>query len=115
MPRGSVPRDPLGDMSLIDQLFKRVAIDLGRATAPASDKGHIYILTLVDYATRYPGAVPLKNVDSETVAETLLDMYSRVCQKKFFFEFPKSGFLICGNYRENNIAIDFRLLLPLVA
>ena len=42
-------------------------------------------------------------------------MANRVCQKKFFFEFPKSGFLICGNYRENNIAIDFRLLLPLVA
>ena len=35
-------------------------------------------MTLVDYATRYPEAVPLKNIETETVAEALLDMYSRV-------------------------------------
>ena len=34
-------------------------------------------MTLVDYyATRYPEAVPLKNIETETVAEALLDMYS---------------------------------------
>ena len=32
----------------------------------------------MDYATRYPEAVPLKNIDTETVAEALLDLYSRV-------------------------------------
>ena len=32
----------------------------------------------MDYATRYPEAVPLKNIDTETVAEALLEMYSRV-------------------------------------
>ena len=76
--RGSVPRAPLGDMPLINQPFKRVTIDLVGPIAPASDKGHRYILTLVDYATRYPEAVPLKNIDTETVAEALLDMYNRV-------------------------------------
>ena len=76
--KGSVPRAPLGDMPLIDQPFKRVAIDLVGPIAPASDKGHRYILTLVDYATRYPEAVPLKKIDTETVAEALLDMYSRI-------------------------------------
>ena len=76
--RGSVPRAPLGDMPLINQPFKRVAIDLVGPIAPASDKGHIYILILVDYATRYPEAVPLKNIDTDTVAEALLDMYDRV-------------------------------------
>ena len=65
--RGSVPRAPLGDMQLIDQPFKRVAIDLVGPIAPASDKENRYILILVDYATRYPEAVPLKNIDTETV------------------------------------------------
>ena len=37
--RGSVRRAPLGDMPLIDQPFKRVAIDLAGPIAPASDKG----------------------------------------------------------------------------
>ena len=74
--RGSVPRAPLEDMLVIDQLLKRVAIDL---VGPIPmDKGHRYILTFVDYATRYPKAVPLKNIDTETVAEALLDIYSRV-------------------------------------
>ena len=36
------------------------------------------ILTLVDYATRYPEAIPLKSVSSETVAEALVNMYSRL-------------------------------------
>ena len=76
--RASVPRAVLEDMSLIDQLFKRVAIDLMGPVAPASDKEHSYILTLVDYATRYPKTVRLRNIDTETVAEALLDMHSRV-------------------------------------
>ena len=75
---GSAPRAPLGDMPLIDQPFKRVAIDIVGPIAPASNKRHRYILTLVDYATRYPEAVPLKNIHTETVAEALLDMCSRV-------------------------------------
>ena len=73
-----MPRAPLGDMPLIDQPFKRVAIDLVGPIAPASDTEHRYILTLVDYATRYPEAVPMKNIGAETIAEALLDMYSRV-------------------------------------
>ena len=76
--RGSVPRAPLGDMPLIDQPFKRVTIDVVGPIAPASDKEHRYILTLVDYATRYPEAGPLENINTETVAKALLDMYSRV-------------------------------------
>ena len=46
--------------------------------ALAKDKGHRYFLTLVDYATKYPEALPLKNIDMKMVAETLLNMYSRV-------------------------------------
>ena len=78
MPRGSVPRAPLGDIPLIDKPFKKVAIDLVGPIAPTSDKAHRYILTLMDYATRYPEAVPLKNIDTQTVAEALLNLYSRV-------------------------------------
>ena len=75
--KGSVPRVPLGDMPLINMPFKRVAVDLVGPISPASEKGHRYILTLVDYATRYPEAVPLKNIETETVVKALLDTYSR--------------------------------------
>ena len=65
-------------MPLIDKLFKRVAIDLVGPIGPPSEDGHRYILTLVNFATRYPEAVPLKNIDTETVAETLEDIFSRL-------------------------------------
>ena len=61
-------------MPLVDQPFKRVAVDLIGPIHPPSEKGHRYILTLVDYATRYPEAIPLKRVSSETVAEALVNM-----------------------------------------
>ena len=62
----------------MDLPFKCVAVDLIGPIMPASDKGHRYVLTLVDYAKRYPEAVPLKNIDTEIVAEAHLDLYSRV-------------------------------------
>ena len=74
----SVPRVPLGDMPLIDMSFRRVALDPVGPISPPSQNGHRYILTLVDYVTRYPKAVPLKNIETETVVEVLLDMYSRL-------------------------------------
>ena len=56
--KGSVPCVPLGDMPIIDMPFRRVAVDLVGPISPPSEKGHRYILTLVDYATRSPEAVP---------------------------------------------------------
>ena len=76
--KGSVPKVPLEKMPLIDKPFKRVAIDLVGPIGPPGEDGHRYILTLVDFATRYPEAVPLKNIDTETVAEALVDIFSRL-------------------------------------
>ena len=64
-------------MPLIDTQFKRVAIDIG-LIAPLSEAGHRYIVTLVNYATRYPEAVPLKKITTEAVAEVLFVISSRV-------------------------------------
>ena len=76
--RDSSRKVPLGSMPLIDTPFKREAVDIARPIAPPSEAGHRYVLTLVDYATRYPEAVPLKKITIEAVAEVLLDIYSRV-------------------------------------
>ena len=73
---GSVPKVPLEKMPLTDK--PRVAIDLVGPISPPSEEGHRYILTLVDFSTRYPEAVPLKNIDTETVAEALVDIFSRL-------------------------------------
>ena len=41
-----------------------------------------YILTLVDYATRYPEAVALPSIEMETVAEALVFSVELGYQKK---------------------------------
>ena len=76
--KGKVTKYPLQKMPLIDEPFKRVAVDIVGPIHPVTDKGNRYILTLVDYATRYPEAIPLKTIETERVAEALLDIFSRV-------------------------------------
>ena len=65
-------------MPLIDTPFQRVAVDIIGPITPRSKQGNRYILTLVDFATRYPEAKALPSIDTETVAEALLEIYSRV-------------------------------------
>ena len=81
--KGSVPKVPLEKMPLIDKPFKRVAIDLVGPIGPPSEDGHRYILTLLDFATRYPEAVPLKNIDTETVTEALGGVYMITARLSF--------------------------------
>ena len=76
--KGRIPKVPLQKMPLIDQPFKRVAVDLVGLISPPRGNGHQHILTLVDYATRYPEAIALKRIDTPTVAEALVDMFSRL-------------------------------------
>ena len=65
-------------MPLIDEPFHRVAVDLIEPLYPATDRGNRYVLTVVDYATHYPEAVALRNIDTKCVAEALVDIFSRV-------------------------------------
>ncbi|GFO01376.1 gypsy retrotransposon integrase-like protein 1 [Plakobranchus ocellatus] len=76
--KGTVPRVPLEKVPLIDTPFKRVAIDLVGPINTPSEAGHRFILTLVDYATRFAEAVPLRKITTESVAEVLIDIYSRL-------------------------------------
>ena len=57
--------------------FKRVAVDLIGSIHQPSKEGHRYILTLVDYATRYPEAIALKSITTKVVAEALVTIYNR--------------------------------------
>jgi len=78
VPRGSVTKVPLGRMPVMEEPFQRVAVDLIGPISPVSDKGNRYILTVVDYATRYPEAVALPKIETERVAEALLEVFCRV-------------------------------------
>ncbi|XP_077868511.1 uncharacterized protein LOC144359184 [Saccoglossus kowalevskii] len=72
IPKGRVTKVPLGHIPIIEEPFRRVAVEF------ATDRGHKYILVLVDFATHYPDAKVLKTIGTEVVAEALLGMYSRI-------------------------------------
>ena len=77
-PKGKVFPVPLSSMPLISTPFERVAVDLVGLLSPPSSQGHRYILTIIDVATGYPEAVPLKDILAISVAETLFAVFSRM-------------------------------------
>ena len=62
-------------MPLIDTPLKRIAVDIVGPIKPRSDKSR-YILTITDYATRYPEAVAFPSIETERVADALVEMFS---------------------------------------
>ena len=60
-----MPKVPLGEMPIIGTPFKRVAVDLIGPLVPISGKQNRYILTVVDFATRYPEAVARSKIETE--------------------------------------------------
>ena len=77
-PKGRNMKVPLDDLPTVDVPFKRIAIDIIGPISPVSDAGKQYILTIVDYATRYPEAVALSKIDTVSVAEAMMEIFSRV-------------------------------------
>lgn len=64
-PKGRLTKVPLGEMPVIEIPFDRIAVDLVGPLFPCSERGQRYILVMVNYAKRYPEAVPMKyNVHS---------------------------------------------------
>ena len=78
IPRGRVSKAPLQKMPVISVPFQRIGVDIVGPIIPLSSSGKRYILTVVDYATRYPEAVALSGISTEEVAEALCGIYSRV-------------------------------------
>ena len=69
--KGRIPSSPFQQMPLIEEPFKRVAIDSVGPFEPLSERGHRYILTVIDVASRFPEAVPFKRIDTPATAEAL--------------------------------------------
>ena len=64
-------------LSLIEKLFQRIAMDI-IGPLPRSNNGNKYILTICDYATRCPDAIPILNTEANTIAKELVSVFARV-------------------------------------
>ena len=75
-PKGRTMKAPLQTVPLISVPFTKCAIDL-IGPLPLTERKNSYILTMIDYGSRWVEAVPLKITTSTVVAEELLNMFSR--------------------------------------
>ena len=71
--RGKAPLIPL---PVITVPFSRLAFDVV-GPLPRTKSGYKYILTCMCYASKYPEAIPLKKVDAQSVAEAMVEVFSR--------------------------------------
>lgn len=66
---------PLVPISPIDTPVSRVVIDIV-GPLPQTATRYSYVLTIMDMATRYPEAVPLRNTSATTVVRELLQLFT---------------------------------------
>ena len=64
-------------LSLIEKLFQRIAMDIV-GPLPRSNNGNKYILTICDYATRFPDTIPILNTEANAIAKDLVSVFARV-------------------------------------
>ena len=62
---------------LVSKPFQRIAMNLV-GSLPRTQRGNCFILTIFDYATRYPEAIPLSNTEAVRIANELTDVFAKV-------------------------------------
>ncbi|CAM4693110.1 unnamed protein product [Lepidochelys kempii] len=69
---------PLQPLTIIEVPFQRVAVDILGPFLKNTPKGKQYILTFMDFATRWLEVVALSNIRAKSVCQALADIFARV-------------------------------------
>lgn len=65
------PKVPLVPLLIVGHPFSGIALDIA-GPFPRSREGYQFVLVIIDYATRFPKAVPLPSITAPKIAEDLL-------------------------------------------
>ena len=74
-PNQSVPRAPLCPIPVVGEPFDRIIVDCV-GPLPKTGSGNQFLLTIMCCATRYPEAVPLRNITAKTVTKALIKFFT---------------------------------------
>ena len=69
-------RAPQQQMPIIQNPWTRIAIDIV-GPLPRTKRGNRFILTVMDFSSRYPEAFPMRKVDAPSVCDNLIQLFSR--------------------------------------
>lgn len=70
-----IPPAPLFSIPVAHEPFEKIVVDCV-GPLPRTRKGNEYLLTVMDSATRYPEAFPLRNITTKTILKPLLNMFT---------------------------------------
>ena len=73
----TMKRAALHSLPIIRTPFERVAMDIF-GPLKRTKSGYKYLLVIMDYATKWPEAFPLRNVTTESVVECLIELTARL-------------------------------------
>lgn len=74
--RSTLRKAPMVERPVLTEPFEALAMDLV-GPLPKAKGGVRFVLTVIDLASRWPDAVPLKTVTARAVADGLIDIFSR--------------------------------------
>ena len=75
-PNQKVPRAPLQPIPVVGEPFHKIIVDCV-GPMPKTKKGHQYLLTIMCTTTRYPEAIPLRNLRSQGIVKALLSVFTK--------------------------------------
>lgn len=76
-PNQKIPTAPLEPIPAFDEPFNQVLIDCV-GPLPKTKTGNQYLLTIMCASTRFPEAIPLKNIQAATIVKHLIKFFTLV-------------------------------------
>jgi hypothetical protein len=76
-PNQNIPQAPLCPIPAFDEPFSRILIDCV-GLLPKTKSGNQYLLTIMCTSTRFPEAVPLRNIKAKTIIKALVNFFTLV-------------------------------------
>lgn len=74
---GTTAKAPIQSHYLSCTPWERLSLDILGPLPTTTKNGNRFVLCIVDVATRWPEAIALKNIDSESICEALFQIFSR--------------------------------------
>ncbi|XP_076055262.1 uncharacterized protein LOC143033653 [Oratosquilla oratoria] len=102
-PNQKIVEAPLHPIPVMEEPFKKVLIDCV-GPLPPSSKGNQYILTIMCMSTRFPEAIPLKNIKAQNIIREMLKYFTMVGFPKNIQSDQGSNFL-SNKFRETLVTL----------
>jgi len=89
--KGASPqRAPLINLPVIGSIFSKIAVDIVGPLTPCTVSGNRFILTVIDFASHFPLAYPIKTHTTAEVVRCLISVFTT-------FGFPDQILSDCGS------------------